>query len=194
MPRFSFQPDDKQLTELYASGLTAQALATRFGVSKKTILRHLDRLGVQRRTLRKVTTEVEAKIVQMAKSGATVAQAEQDLALEATTIRGYAAKNGVQFADRYHKGFITTWNGYRMVPMPAHPGADAKGYVREHILVAEAQLGRHLMAHEVVHHRDGDKLNNKPENLQVTTRSEHASHHAKSGETGWAKYHEIRKI
>jgi len=194
MPRFSFQPDDKKLTELYAAGQTAQALAELFGVSKKTILRHLDRLGVTRRTLRKVTTEVEAQIVKMALSGATVKQAEQDLALEATTIREYAAKNGVRFSDQYHKGFITTWNGYRMVPMPDHPGADAKGYVREHVLVVEARLGRHLMAHEVVHHQDGDKLNNKDENLLVTTRSEHARHHATSGETGWAKYHVNRKI
>ena len=186
--------DEEELQTLYASGLAAQALAKRYGVSKKTILRNLERLGVKRRSLRKVTPEMEAQIVEMAKQGVSISWAEMELGIEATTIRGYATKNGVKFEDLYHVGFITTWNGYRMVQMPEHPGADSKGYVREHVLVVEKVLGRYLMAHEAVHHKDGDKANNTPENLEVMTRREHASHHATSGDTGWAKYHSNRKI
>ena len=37
----------------------------------------------------------------------------------------------------------------------------------EHRAVAEAMLGRPLRTGEVVHHRDGDKLNNDPLNLEV---------------------------
>lgn len=194
MAKVRFEPDEGELQTLYAEGLTAEKLAKRYGVSKKTILRHLERLGVKRRTLRKVTSEIEALIVELAKLGASVARAEAELGLEATTIREYAEKNGVKFKDLYHVGYITTWNGYRMIPMPDHPGADSKGYVREHVVVAEKALGRYLLRHEVVHHKDGDKRNNAPENLEVMSRREHAAHHANAGHTGWAKYHDDRKI
>lgn len=189
-----FKPDVDELLGLYAEGLSAEAIAKRYGVSKPTILRNLKELNAEMRTRRKVTPEVEALILVMAQEGYTIAQAEKALGLEATVIRECAARYGLRFRNPYHVGFITTWNGYRALHKPEHPGADAKGYVREHILVAEAVLGRFLTAHEVVHHKDGDKTNNKPENLEVMSRREHAGHHARAGDTGWAKYHDNLKI
>ena len=41
-------------------------------------------------------------------------------------------------------------------------------------LVMEAYLGRPLESGEVVHHKDGNTLNDDIENLQVMTRSEHS--------------------
>ena len=49
----------------------------------------------------------------------------------------------------------------------------------EHRIVAEQIIGRPLKKGEVVHHRDGDKRNNSPENILVfASQSEHAKHHA----------------
>ena len=50
---------------------------------------------------------------------------------------------------------------------------------REHRFIAEDMIGRKLKTNEVVHHKDGNKRNNSPENLIVVTRSEHAKIHAK---------------
>lgn len=47
----------------------------------------------------------------------------------------------------------------------------------EHRRVAEQKLGRLLRSDEIVHHLDGDKRNNTPENLQVLTRREHILEH-----------------
>ena len=49
----------------------------------------------------------------------------------------------------------------------------------EHILVMEALLGRHLYDHECVHHINEIKSDNRKENLQLMTKSEHMSLHIK---------------
>ncbi|WP_376751321.1 HNH endonuclease signature motif containing protein [Sphingobacterium mizutaii] len=51
------------------------------------------------------------------------------------------------------------------------------GYTREHRSICEERLGRQLEKGEVVHHIDGVKLNNEPDNLHVCTRNEHNKAH-----------------
>ena len=58
-------------------------------------------------------------------------------------------------------------NGYLLVKRPGHPMADCRGYVYEHRLVASEMVGRPLRDGEIVHHRDGDPLNNSPANLEI---------------------------
>lgn len=68
-------------------------------------------------------------------------------------------------------------NGYIEVHMPEHHRARGNDYVFEHIVVVEMKLGRQLEPGETVHHVDGNKQNNNPENLEVLTRSEHSRLH-----------------
>lgn len=61
-----------------------------------------------------------------------------------------------------------TSNGYiRVYGYKNHPKADASGRVPEHTLVMEEKLGRYLYPGENVHHKNGVKTDNTPDNLEL---------------------------
>lgn len=64
--------------------------------------------------------------------------------------------------------------GYVRVYCPMHPEANSRGYVYEHRLVAEEKIGRRLKKGEIVHHKNGLRWDNNPENLEIMTASEHS--------------------
>lgn len=71
-------------------------------------------------------------------------------------------------------------HGYVLLKRPDHPAADVRGYVYEHRLVAEEKIGRPLKEDEQVHHKNGDKQDNDPDNLEVLTIAEHRAKHRES--------------
>jgi len=73
--------------------------------------------------------------------------------------------------------------GYVYIYKPDHPKAyKYNGYVAEHVLVVEQHLKRHLQDKEEVHHINGNKKDNRIENLRVY---EDRSAHLKHGHGEW---------
>jgi len=73
---------------------------------------------------------------------------------------------------RKPKGRWITEHGYVMLS----GGKNSSG-AYEHRIVMKEALNRELENNEIIHHIDGNKQNNKIENLKLTTLDEHNKHH-----------------
>lgn len=75
-------------------------------------------------------------------------------------------------------GRTKTKQGYILIYLPESHLANKQGYVYEHRLVAEQHLGRLLSEIEVVHHINGIRDDNRPENLYLfENRRKHTGFH-----------------
>jgi len=86
----------------------------------------------------------------------------------------YKGKN----SGNWNGGKRITNHGYIEVKALEHPFRRKSGYVAEHRLKIERKLKRFLLKSEVVHHKDGNKLNNKVSNLILfPNEKEHKKYH-----------------
>lgn len=66
------------------------------------------------------------------------------------------------------KGYIRIWK-------PEHPRADSKGYVKEHIVIFEEAYNCCALKWADIHHINGIKDDNKPENLEGMVHGKHST-------------------
>lgn len=69
-------------------------------------------------------------------------------------------------------------SGYVMQKAPYHPYANSRGYVPEHRLIMENELGRYLFPRiELVHHINKKRDDNRIENLKLLNPKDHTKGH-----------------
>ncbi len=83
-------------------------------------------------------------------------------------------------------GRISDSYGYVLVYVPDDPRANCGRYMKEHIIVMEAVLGRQLTSSENVHHKNGVKTDNRPDNLELWSTSQPPGQRVEDKVT-WAK-------
>lgn len=166
-----------EVVMLYLEGkMSCREIGARYGVSGATVKNLLIVRGVPRKDPRSVDWPV-AEMIRRYEFGETVEELGRWLGKSPKVVNKVLVKNHAKMRRRGPKsgsghpewkgGRIVDKRGYILVWKPDHPQANSGGYVREHRLVVEEILGRLLLPTDVVHHKNDDPADNRPENLQV---------------------------
>jgi HNH endonuclease len=73
-----------------------------------------------------------------------------------------------------------------MVYDVSHPNADSGGKVLEHVLFMSRLLGRALLPEENVHHKNGNRTDNRLSNLELWSESQPSGQRVED-KVAWAK-------
>ena len=127
-------------------------------------------------------------------AGATLQELGNELGVSRRTVSrrlkaaGYSIRSKSEAASGARN---SGWKGGRRFDKSGYVllHQDGGGYVREHRVVMERQLGRALSANEVVHHINGDRADNRVENLKLCTTRSHRSEHKLSSGT-WSRHYD----
>lgn len=74
---------------------------------------------------------------------------------------------------QWKNGRVVGTRGYICIRQKGHPRANSRGYVLEHILVWETTHNKALPKGWLIHHLNGIKADNRPENLVAMSKANH---------------------
>lgn len=144
------------------------------GVCPGTVYNRLKKNGIK---IRKTMRPEKRKRVSDAVSKALKGAKRPPFSEEHKRKISQAKKGKCRVFTRYGGHKKHRANGYVLIYCPNHPNATKDGYVAEHTLVMEAQIGDYLPKGYVVHHKNHIRNDNRIENLELMTSKEHSKLH-----------------
>lgn len=182
---------EAQMVAEYAAGAPISKLAEKYGYGKTGVSHVLRRYGQQTRQRGNTYAEVGAaigdEIVRRYEAGESASAIAAAHGLSYGNVCRYLRSRGIVFhqawrrAERHPQWKGGRWldpNGYMMTRLaetsPFWSMAHANGAIMEHRLIMAEYLGRPLKAWETVHHMNGNRADNRIENLAL-----HIGNHGK---------------
>lgn len=184
-------PPSDALREEYEGGLYLTEIAKKYGVCVQTAQEAVKKSGAQmnrRGQQRRVYSQDEMdRMADLYKKGWSQTAIANDLNTHQTSVSRMLRRMGLYDGVRASGPDHGSWKGGRVQSSggyiaclidknsPFSSMRPTNGYVLEHRLVMAEHLGRPLRADESVHHINGDKKDNRIENLQLR-QGQHGKH------------------
>lgn len=177
---------ERQILAEYASGERSSVIAKRHGINRKTVLISVKRNGGIIKDHRSASgrpmvppDSYVGKVLALRAKGMSQQKIANELHMSQAVISRVLRQNGLPTAMRpegathgmWKGGKTLTGQGYvQELVFAGDPMASMRsrsGYVLEHRLVVARAIGRPLEPRETVHHINGDRQDNRLENLQL---------------------------
>lgn len=172
---------DNEIITLYEGGLSSVEVGELAGLSSTHIVRVIKGAGMQVRSQSEALTISHARPWVREKMSNNRAGIPCPESVKETLRQRIGPKN-----HNWRAGLTMQQDGYLIFSTSPANGEHAGRLL--HRIIAEWKIDRPLREGEVVHHIDGDRLNNDPGNLQVLpSQSEHSKLHGRQGDLGRRK-------
>lgn len=176
---------DKDLLyeKYHKQGLDKSAIASEFGCSDVTVHNWMQRLGVPTARARERESFLKSLYID---KGMKQWEIADRLDCHQTTICTELMKNGIETRDAedyqelpfyFHQGYLATRHR-----TTTKDGESKRNLVYIHRLIAVAKYGVDALEGKYVHHKNGHKCDNRHENIELVSKSEHAEIHHKRGD------------
>ena len=170
--------DKETLYELYhGKGMTKVEIANELGCSDVTVGNWMEKLGVPTaRVWKRIDFLKELYINQKM----TQQEIAERLGTNKSNISNQLVEADIETRKRgelQHPTIYISQSGYMTCRHRLGGHDNDRVSFRIHRLVAVAEYGYDDVAGNIVHHKNNHKLDNRPENLEPISRSEHTKHH-----------------
>lgn len=173
--------DPEVLTELYREkNMSRREIADKFDVSHGAIQYWINKHEIEKGKAEYKKSEVLTKLYH--EKEMSLREISDKFDVSTPTIQRWMKKHNIERRESKREKppcYTKNYDGYKV--WKHRDGSGKKQMVLVHRLLAVNEFGFDAVSDKIVHHKNGCRFDNRPENIEVMTQSEHINLHHEKG-------------